>query len=179
MCNKLWYYLGPRKLSAADPAGDQHWQANITGDDPEFNPANPSATMVPPGGRLSPPASPTDNQIGVQDFSSRNTYGVRMDIKIYDARGDEAIVGRDLYRRLWQIEQWLRAQPRTLVHITPTRNTAIGDFDIGDLVLVEAASAVRGGFSGVQRVYEYTISWDEDSVLAVSELQTSSDQSGI
>jgi hypothetical protein len=28
-------------------------------------------------------------------------------------------------------------------------------------------------------VYEYTVSWDEDGVLALSELQTSSDMEGV
>jgi hypothetical protein len=71
------------------------------------------------------------------------------------------------------MESWIRQQPRELIHITPTRETAINAFDIGDLVKVEATSSVRGGFSGSQRVYEYTISWDNDGVLALSELQTS------
>ena len=44
---------------------------------------------------------------------------------------------------------------------------------------MSAVSDVRGGFSGVQRVYAYTISWDEDSVLTLGEIQTSSDAEGI
>jgi hypothetical protein len=81
--------------------------------------------------------------------------------------------GRDLYRNRWETESWIRQQPRELIHITPTRETEIGTFDIGDLVGVEAVAAVRGGFSGAQRVYEYTVSWDNDGVRALSELQTS------
>ncbi len=105
-----------------------------------------------------------------------------MDIQIFDAYDDcmgVPIVGRELYRRRWQIESWLRAQPRELIHITPTRETEIGTFDVGDRVGVEATSAVRGGFSGAQRVYEYTVSWDADGVLELSELQTSADNEGI
>lgn len=168
MCNKLWYYLGPRVETADDPPGDQHWRANVQGDDPGL--ANP------PGGKLSPPAAA--NIIGSQDYLSRLAYDVRMDIQIFDARGDEATVGHDLYRRLWQIEQYLRAQPREIIHVTPARDTGIGEFDIGDIVLVEATADVMGGFSGAQRIYEYTISWDEDSVAEVGELQVSSDQEG-
>ena len=59
------------------------------------------------------------------------------------------------------------------------RETEIGTFDIGDIVGVSATPAVRGGFSGAQRVYEYTVSWDEDGVLALSELQTSADMEGV
>lgn len=108
-----------------------------------------------------------------------------MDIKIWDAVSDLCLgkgsvdPGRNLYRRLWQIEQWIRAQPRELIHITPTRGYGIGLFDIGDLVSVEAGSQVRGGFSGAQRVYGYTISWDEDGPFALSELQTSPNNEGI
>jgi hypothetical protein len=231
MVNKLWYYLGPRVRTPEDIAGDQHWRANVQGDDPAFNPAGSpvgawatstgysqfdvvtntvgsltisfiasqahtssaltepgvgidwqqywAPWMVPPGGANSPPASATNNQLGVLRMASRNQYGVRMAIRIYDARGDESTVGRVLYRRLWQVESWLAAQPLELVHITPTRETEIGTFDIGDLITVEADSAVRGGFSGAQRIYEYTISWEaEGSTLELSELQTSVNSEG-
>lgn len=165
MCNKLWYFLGP-------PLDEfhQHWSANVQGDD--------LGLTYPPGGGLSPPFTSTDNQIGVQDYHSRCAYGVRMDIRMFDDRAATADIGHELYRRQWQIEQYLRAQPQTLVHITPNRDTEILAFDIGDRVLVEASPDVRGGFSGVQRIYEYTISWDTDSVPALSELQVSADNEG-
>lgn len=166
MCTKLWYYGGPRIETAADPAGDQHWCWNITADDPAL-------------------ADPPQSAIESARATAQTTYGVRMDIKIWDALGDLCLgpgavdPGRDLYRRLWQIESWVRQQPRQLIHITPTRGTAIGTFDIGDLVTVSAGASVRGGFSGAQRVYEYTISWDEDGPFEVSELQTSPNNEGI
>lgn len=166
ICNKLWYYGGPRIATAQDPEGNQHWCWNITADDPAL--ANPPQTAI----------------VTLRD-ASRLTYGVRMDIKIWDAVSDLCLgkgsvdPGRNLYRRLWQIEQWIRAQPRELIHITPTRGYGIGLFDIGDLVSVEAGSQVRGGFSGAQRVYGYTISWDEDGPFALSELQTSPNNEGI
>ncbi len=176
MVNKLWYYGGPKIATAADPAAVQHWCFNVTGDDPGL--------AYPPGGALSPPASSTDNQLGVLRVASEAAYGVRMDIQIFDATDDNCTpgvpsFGRDLYRYRWQQESWLRAQPREIIHITPTRETEIGTFDIGDLVGVEAVSAVRGGFSGAQRVYEYTVSWDGDGVLELSELQTSADNEGL
>jgi hypothetical protein len=179
LSNKIWYYLGPRVGTVGDPAGDQHWRANVTGDDPNL--------AYPPGGALSPPASATNNQLGVLREDSQTSlgpggtgYGVRMDIRIYDAQGDaDPSSARDLYRRLWQVESWLRAVPRNLVHITPIRGYDFTTFDIGDLVTVEAASSVRGGFSGAQRIYGYSISWDEDGPFELSELQTSSDQEGL
>ncbi len=174
MVNKLWYFGGPKVATAADPAAVQHWCYNVQGDDPLL--------AFPPGGKLSPPASSTNNQLGVLRASSEAAYGVRMDIQIFDAYDDcagVATVGRDFMRRRWQQESWLRAQPREIIHVTPTRETEIGTFDIGDLVGVEATSAVRGGFSGAQRVYEYTVSWDQDGVLELSELQTSADNEGL
>ena len=171
--NKNWYYLGPRVATEADPAGDQHWRANITGFDPNL--------AYPPGGQSvdasNNPVGPpwTDNQLGECTYDSRIAYGVRMQVNIYDGRGDEALVGRDLYRRLWQAESWLRQNPRTLIHVTPIRGTQIGTFDIGDLVGVTIGSGICGGIEGAQRVYQYTISWDADGPFELSELQTSSD----
>lgn len=166
MCNKLWYYGGPRIKTPRDPAGDQHWCWNITADDPGL-------------------ADPPQTTIEADRATSQTTYGVRMDIKIWDALGDLCLgpglvdPGRELYRRLWQIESWIRQQPRELIHITPIRGFAIDAFDIGDLVTVEAGSQIRGGFSGAQRIYEYTISWDVDGVCELSEFQTSPTGEGI
>lgn len=176
MSNKIWYFMGPKIQTPSDPAGDQHWCYNVTGDDPGL--PNP----IPNGASL---ATLLANRL-----TSRTTYGVRMDIQIFDAGecslgsggvwqtdccGGDPLTAtfRELYRNRWASESWIRMSPRELIHITPTRETAIGSFDIGDLVGVSATSAVRGGFSGAQRVYEYTISWDQDGVLALSELQTS------
>jgi len=233
MCNKLWYFLGPK-------CDEEHWRANVQGDDPAFNPdgvvlgpwnsstayaVNEVVThtvdtinlhfickvlhvssgttepgvggawnsvwdlwFVPPGGRLTGPcgsASSTNNPIGVRSCQSRETYDVRMDIKIFDAAGDDTdcsdavVIGHELYRINWQIEQYLRAVPITLIHVTPIRDFGIGLFTIGDLITVEASPDVKGGFSGAQRVYEYTIDWDEDSVPAIGELQVSSDNEGV
>lgn len=83
-----------------------------------------------------------------------------------------------LFRQLWYLESWIRTEPRKIVHVTPVRGTGIGTFNIGDLITVAASSDVRGGFSGAQRVYEYTVSWDNEGVLELSEIQTSADQEG-
>lgn len=140
--------------------------------------------LVPSGGRsvdeTNSPVGPPwdDNQVGEKVYFSRYAYDVRMDIQVFDG-ANAATDFRDMYRIQWQRESWLRAAPRELVHITPTRDTGIGEFDVGDLVLVEATDAVKGGFSGAQRIYEYTISWDADeSVCWIGELQVSSDNEG-
>lgn len=133
--------------------------------------------MVPPGGRTSPTASSTDNQLGVARYRSQQLYDVRMDVKVFDAHND--VVAIDKYLNQWQEESWFRAIPQTLYHVTLARDTGIGEFGVGDLVTVECTPEVRGGFSGAQRVFEYTISWDaEQSVPAIGELQVSSDEQG-
>lgn len=181
MCNKLWYYGGPRVLTSDDPGGVQHWCFNITGTDPEFV----IGSMVIPG-------------VTVLDErqTSQGLYGVRMDIKIWDARGENCseeitIAERQIYRRLWLLEQFLRSRPRNMVHVTPVRTSQfdqlppgvnpvqVGAFDIGDLVSVRGGSAVRGGFEGGQRVYEYTVNWDSEGVYELGELVTSPSQEGI
>lgn len=179
LVNKYWLYGGPRVKTASDPASDQHWCFNITGSD--------LSLAYPPGGvsvdAFNNPVGPpwTDDQLGERIYNSRVAgWGVRMKIDIFDAYDDNCIPGfgtpgRDLYRRQWQEFSWLSAFPREIIHVTPTRDTEIGTFGIGDIVGVEATTDVRGGFSGAQRVYEYTISWDQDSVLTLSELQTSAD----
>jgi hypothetical protein len=159
MTNKLWYYAGPRIATPADPAGDQHWCFNVTGSDTFPDP-------IPNGQSVA--------TLLANRATSRTTYGVRMDIQIFDATDDDCVpgwgtFGRQLYRNRWTTESWIRQQPRNLIHITPTRGTEIGTFDIGDLVGVSATSAVRGGFSGAQRVYEYSISWEDDGELQTSD----------
>lgn len=161
--NKYWLYGGPRIGTAADPAGDQHWCFNVTGTDSGL-----------PG---YPASSPYIDVINKRN-ASQTAYGVRMKVDIFDGYDDCAgvgTVGRELYRYQWIEYSFIAAGPREIIHVTPTRDTEIGTFGIGDLVGVSAVSAVRGGFSGVQRVYAYTISWDEDSVLSLGEIQTSAD----
>lgn len=190
--NKLWYYLGPRVKTPKDPAGDQHWRSNITGDAGDL--------PHPPGGDTNPPYTSgapgsADNPLGQRIVDSRNAVGVRMEVRIYDGQGDESDLQptdfRPLFLRLWQSEAWIRTVPRTLVYVTPVRESddmqlppdvtpvGVGSFDIGDIVTVTAGSVVRGGFTGLQRVYGYTVDWDEDGVLALGEIQTSADQEGL
>jgi hypothetical protein len=188
VCNKLWYYGGPKIATIADPDAIQHWCWNIQGDDCCF-----TGTDNPPHCVCVSPSS-TEMQAAWASIdacrgdspdpapgTSRDVYGVRMEVQIFDAASDNCIgkggfdVERDLYRWNWLAESWARCNPRSLVHITPTRGTAIGAFDIGDIVGVEIGSGVCGGAAGAQRVYEYTVSWGVDGPFELSELQTSSD----
>lgn len=159
MANKLRYLLGPRVGTKADPDGEQHWAASVDG--------------------LFPAAAGTNAR---QD-ASQAAFGTRFDIKIWDNDESNAVL---LWRRLWNIEGWLRAWPMRMTFITPTRNTEIGTFDIGDLVAVTAPLIVQRPTptvdydieGDVQRIYEYTISWTDESVLELSELQASPTQEG-
>lgn len=161
--NKLWTYLGPRVQTAGDPAGDQHWRANITGTD---------------SGLSDPPRS----AVLARRALSQARVGVRMEVQIHDAlaedEGEWFGVERELYRWLWLAESWARSVPRTLIHSELVRGTQIGTFGIGDLVAVRCTSDVRGGFSGAQRVYDYTMAWDADSVVSITDVQTSPDNEG-
>lgn len=168
--NKIWYYLGPR-------LNQQHWWANITGGDPSKWQDSPFYVPY--------------LQVLAERSYSRNAFGVRMDVQIHDGRNDEGPVGLYLYRKLWLIEQYIRNFPRQLIHFTPIRGYDPNAFGIGDLVGVSAGTLMRGqyhrpgfnpplrGFSGAQRIYEYTLTWDTDGVTAISEIVTSPSQEGI
>lgn len=168
VCNKLWYYLGPRVGTSADVAGDQHWKGSITGDGMPDGAGGSVALPNPPGGGLD-----YSNPLGDLIAASRSAYGVLMNIRIFDG---EASVIPYLYARLWQKEMQLRVTPRELLQITPIRGLA-PSFGIGDLITVNAGPKLRGGFTGaVQRVYAYTISEDDDGVPAVTDIVCSPDQ---
>lgn len=170
LMNRLWLYGGPRVGTALDPAGDQHWKYNVTRDDP--------GVAVLPG--FSAVSSLID--------ASRAAYLVRMQVTIVDrASDDEGEANHELDRVRWLRESLLRAQPQTLVHLTPDRGTA-PSFGVGDLISVQAGTSFRGGFSGVQRVYQYTYRWDQDGVIELGEpvgqagapaLVTSADQEAL
>lgn len=179
MTNKLQYYLGPKWNT-------QHWEADITGTDP-FNPY------------WSICDGPNDNSflqawgraIVEQDFS-RIRYGTRMHIQFFDERGDESYIGMCLLRRQWLTEQIIRNWPRHLVHIEPVRGFDPNAFGIGDIVRLSAGGFVRnmlgheqgvtvdlygdmvpGGWTGTQRIFEYTVSWDTDGVPTITDIVTS------
>jgi hypothetical protein len=155
--NKLRYLLGPREHPPVDPKGHQHWGGSIQ--------TNGSL-------RPDPPASDVD----FRQQLSRNKYGTRFEIQIWDSNEAGENNFRDLFYRLHFIESWLRAEPRTLVSFTPTRDTEINTFKAGDIVGVNLyGTAFPGGVFGAQRVYGYTISWDQDSVLALTNITTSAD----
>ncbi|GIV03623.1 MAG: hypothetical protein KatS3mg015_2453 [Fimbriimonadales bacterium] len=167
VANKIQTFFGPKETT-------RRYKSNITADDPCLPVQLGSAAM---------------SALLARRSASQAAYGVRMEIQEFDVdtlSKEQEPLGtcaqldpvKLLFRRQWYQESWIRSVPRTIVHITPVRGVGVGSFDIGDLVGVAVAPSVRGGFMGKQRVYGYSVSWDEDSVLEVSEIETSADQEG-
>ena len=136
----------------------QHWRSNI----------------APPIGTL--------GALGTLLQDSRDELGVFMQIPIYDNFGLESSAW-PLYERSWLVESLLRAMPRQMVYLTPTRGEAtsigVGDFDIGDQITVNIGNKARVASTGAQRIYGYTIDIDDDAVEALGELAVSPDQDSI
>jgi hypothetical protein len=165
--NKLQTFAGPRE-------GQRHFAYNITGS--IFANAGGPNSRVPAGymGAAWAKVHPLRE-------ASRSTYGVRIKVDIIDRQEAPENVGdqKALDHRLWLLESWIRAQSRNMVHVEPISDYAIGSFDIGDLITVQASSDVKGGFTGAQRVYEYTIGWDSpDGPLALGEIGASPNNEG-
>ena len=144
----------------------QHWRSNIA------------------------PVIGTLGALGTLIQDSRDEIGVFMQLPIYDNFGSETSV-YELYVRSWLTESLIRAVPRTMVYLTPVRESddmqlppgvspiAVGDFDIGDLISVNIGAEARVASSGTQRIYGYTIDIDDDGVEQLGELAVSPDQDSI
>lgn len=164
LCNKLWYYLGPK-------VSEQVWKSNITGDgmaDGNDVGTAPDPLPNPPGGDVD-----YSNPLGDLINASRTSNWVSMDIRTWD--DDAATAARAMYARLWQAEMKARVNGKTMVSVTPTSGVE-PDFNIGDLITVQAGTRLRGGFSGVQRVYELTVNITDDGVTEIGEIVASADQ---
>jgi hypothetical protein len=136
LMNKLWIYAGPRVKPTADPAGDQHWRFNVTGTDP---------------GLPNPPQS----AIAALITASRALHYERMVVEIDDSDAEAGTTMRNLTRLRWQMLTSMRVRGKTLVSITPNRGIAPA-FRTGDKIHVAAGTTFAGGFSGTQRVQEFS-----------------------
>lgn len=151
LMNKLYIFMGPREGTKSDgsviPNDDQHWAGNITRDHPDLAGLSGFST------------------VSALIDSSRATYLERMQIRILDV---DYVTAYQLYLHWWMRESLLRAQPKTLVHITPDPGTE-PSFGLGDRIHVQAGTFFRGGFSGTQRVYQYTYRFDVNGVVELGE----------
>lgn len=146
LANRIRYLLGPRQKTARDPGALQHWDGSIDRTGVNF-PAGWYANGEPARAQ------------------SELDYGIREDTPIIDAQGDSHLaLPRELYRYRWCVEAWLRLKPKLMVHLTPQPGT-LPTFKVGDLIMVSVGPSFHGGFSGQQRVMEYTYVWDEDGVV--------------
>ena len=182
--NKLQYFFTPRETT-------RRYKANITGDDPclYYGGGKEGA-----GGSIRDCNQGAHNPLGALRRESQASYGVRFEAQEWDIgeltkedHGDEDVCDpecltrdpkRELWRWLWQVESTIRAKPRQMFHVSPIRGFGINSFDIGDLITIQAGSQIRGGFSLVGRVYEYTVSWTPDGPFELSEIVTSPSQEG-
>ena len=146
--NKLWIYLGPRVGTKSDPAGDQHWAANVTG-----------TSTFPDLPRL-----PASVVLAARDISRTNFYA-RMIIRIFDGDESKAL---DMWKCWWLFESWLRCKPKQLVSMTPHRGIT-PTFRCGDLIRVSAGTGFGGGFNAVQRVMSYSYRWGAGGVIELGE----------
>jgi hypothetical protein len=160
--NKIEYLLGIK-------TDELHYQGNITrtgmptGDGTDTGQPLPDE---PPGYRA---------LVNSRVLASRAKYGVFMSISVYD-ENKNVLKSSERFGRLWQMESYLRAEPREMLYVTATRNGPydLFDLELGDTIRVSAFDGIRRGFTGaVQRVFGYTIKVDDDMVEAIDELETS------
>lgn len=182
--NKLQYFFTPRETT-------RRYKANITGDDPCLHYGGGKEGA---GGSIRDCNQGADNPLGALRRQSQAAYGVRFEAQEFDIgplakedHGAELLCApecltrdpkRELWRWLWQVESTLRAKPREMYQVTPVRGFGINSFDIGDLITVECGPQIRGGFSLVGRVYEYTVGWTSDGPFELTEIVTSPQQEG-
>lgn len=111
--------------------------------------------------------------------ASRDLYGIFMQIRIVDTFGVDTDA-RPLYFAAWAAEQGYRVEPRDLLFITPSPDTAAlfeapADFDVFDLIEINTGAAFGVTLAAAQRVYGYDRTWDRNGVARLSQLITSAD----
>lgn len=161
LCNKLWYYLGPKNEKNA-----AQWAGNLT-----------------------PPAdSAAFDDLDLDDATleaarqdSLDRYGTWMDVQVFDDNANENSL-RYLYGTRWQTETLLRLGPRRLLHLTPSTKPVyypFDDYNIGDLISVATGAAFGVEIAAAQRIYGFDLAVDDNGVERVSELIVSADQEPI
>lgn len=147
LANRIRYLLGPRRKTALDPGSIQHWDGSIDRTTVAQLPAKWLA--------LGEPAR----------AQSELDHLIREDTRIFDAQGDSNLsLPRELYLYHWTREAWVRLKPRRMHSITPEPGI-VPSFHVGDLITLNAGPRFYGGFSGEQRVMEYTYVWDSNGVV--------------
>lgn len=166
--NVVWDFLGPK-----EPLYDndiQHWRGNVQIDDTGTRIINGVPTYV---GIPDPPYS----TVAARSLASRATYSRLQRVDEYDLYRDERTPAakrplRRIAQMLWAQKSYYAAQPREIVTMVPEPGI-VPTFDVYDTIPVSAGAVLNGGFSGEQRVYEFTVEIDTEGNAYLSELQTS------
>lgn len=146
LCNKLYYYLGPKHDD------QQHWAGNITATETGL-----------------------EAELALEE-ASRDLYGVFMDIKVFDdndlenaARPLFRRLWREEVRARVKPREMLYMTPQAGLQFRP-----FIDFGIYDTVSANVADVVGPAVAGAQqRIYGFDIDEGTDGVERVSELITS------
>ena len=171
----IWSLLGPK-----EPLYDndvQHWKGNVTIDD---SPLGPNGGIDETTGEYYGIPDPPFSDIASLVLAARGTYGRLQTVDEYDAYTDERTPAakrrkRRLYQMLWLAKSLYCSTPRNLVKMSPEAGIAPA-FDVYDLIAVAATSDLGGGFSGEQRVYEFTCEIDTEGNPELTDIVVSADQ---
>jgi hypothetical protein len=110
------------------------------------------------------------------EAASRALYGSLAEWSVYDTDSNSA---RQLYRVLFETEVTLRVNPRELAYLTPAGNSdfePFADYSIGDRVSINLSDNVGPAIAaGVQRIYGFDLTIDENGVESPGELIVSPD----
>ena len=150
LANKLWYYLGP-------PEGVQRYKTNITLSRMDM-------------------ADPPQSAIKAAAIMSRLLYGVAMQVRIYDSGNESTLLS--MYETLWQIESILRMNGQEMAIATPIGDAPFLPFDnfnLGDVVTINAGAAFGSSFSAQQRIYGFDVMPDSNGTERLGELIASAD----
>lgn len=104
------------------------------------------------------------------DASSQTTHGVFEDLALYDS-----ITLNAYLEQIASLQLALRKQPRELVALTPTQGAVHpwADFDLGDTFSLHVSASMRGGFSGIARIYGWDLDVDDTGNEQLSTLVVS------
>jgi len=151
-CNALWYFF--------DKIDDEHWDANITRGDTNFE-------------------DPPDTAIQAAIDASRSAFGYWQDMRFWDEveiTGSTEVndvdnpasplaTDRVMWRRIWQFEQALRLRPKRIAVGVPTEEAPRPwtDWFLGDRVTIDYAGLGLPDIAGTQRIYGFTVEPQDDS----------------
>jgi hypothetical protein len=160
LCNKLWYYLGPRESMAPLRFSG----GNIVHDDAGLQLGEFAAAQ---------------NIIDAAVVESQSRFGVWHDLQFYDTYRKDF---RDLFRVLWQMEVLMRVNGRELVELTPDASSTYKPFEdyyLGDTPRISSGPKLGVTLTNLQaRIYGFEVAPDNEGVEQMGPLTLSDDGEG-